>query len=545
MEISRRSTFIYGLLLAAWVLVVGWQVEEHLSVREAAKTDLRNRSKEVANTLSAVIRGMRFRGGLFQERLEPVLNELVNSRTNELLRSTELISIVLINSSGEPVVAAGRPVDFNQRDILQEGEHWGRNSVTFVNPIAGANLETNRSFLVPPPPREFTNAPRNDFRRDFHRIGQSSFEITATNADGSIVTNQVVILTNQINRADRGGEDQMPGPPPDFESGPSVANRTNAPQENRPPPEVRGRMRRPPWMRGMDEKEFETLISRRELHGLVLAMSTGNLQAVSLHDLWLRVIIAFFAAISAVGVGLAWRNIAKTSELQIRLVRASELNTHLREMNLAAAGLAHETRNPLNIIRGQAQMISKLPDASMDVRDKSRAIVAETDKVAAQLNEFINYSRPREVRRNAIALTPAINEITRALGYDIEEKRVKIEVKGDALTIEADEQLLRQMLFNLLLNAIQAVPEGGMIQLVVERRNASEAWLEVRDNGPGVPAQQRKEIFKPYFTTHQKGTGLGLAVVQQIVLAHGWEIECLANEPQGAIFRITHLKVAA
>jgi signal transduction histidine kinase len=65
----------------------------------------------------------------------------------------------------------------------------------------------------------------------------------------------------------------------------------------------------------------------------------------------------------------------------------------------------------------------------------------------------------------------------------------------------------------------------------------------VRDNGPGVPESQREEIFKPYFTTHQKGTGLGLAVVQQIVLAHGWEIHCLSNEPKGAIFRLTHLKL--
>jgi len=69
--------------------------------------------------------------------------------------------------------------------------------------------------------------------------------------------------------------------------------------------------------------------------------------------------------------------------------------------------------------------------------------------------------------------------------------------------------------------------------------------LAVLDNGPGVPVSQRHEIFKPYVTTHEKGTGLGLAVVQQIVLAHGWEVECLPNEPKGAIFRITHLKVTA
>jgi signal transduction histidine kinase len=77
----------------------------------------------------------------------------------------------------------------------------------------------------------------------------------------------------------------------------------------------------------------------------------------------------------------------------------------------------------------------------------------------------------------------------------------------------------------------------------MQRRGAAEAFLEVRDNGPGVPLERRAEIFKPYFTTNAKGTGLGLAIVQQNVLAHGWEVEVLANEPKGAVFRITHLKV--
>ena len=112
-----------------------------------------------------------------------------------------------------------------------------------------------------------------------------------------------------------------------------------------------------------------------------------------------------------------------------------------------------------------------------------------------------------------------------------------------SLVIEADEQLLRQTLFNLLLNAIQAVEDGGEIQVIAQKLSPAEALLEVRDTGPGVPAERRTEIFKPYFTTTQKGTGLGLAVVQQIVLAHGWEIECRANEPKGACFSITHLKI--
>jgi signal transduction histidine kinase len=294
----------------------------------------------------------------------------------------------------------------------------------------------------------------------------------------------------------------------------------------------------------MDDKEYQSLLEKRAVHDLVLAMSTESFQAASTRDLWLRSIILILATFSVVGSGLAWRNLAKSSELQIRLVRASELNTHLKEMNLAAAGLAHETRNPLNIIRGLAQMISKQPDTAPAIQAKSREIIDEADKVAAQLNEFINYSRPREVHRSVLALGSVVSEVVRALNYDLEEKKTRLQIKGEQLSIEADEQLLRQALFNLLLNAIQAIDEGGEIQVVAEKRSPSEAVLELRDNGPGVPPERRTEIFKPYFTTQKNGTGLGLAVVQQIVLAHGWEIECFPNEPHGAIFRIAHLKLA-
>ena len=257
----------------------------------------------------------------------------------------------------------------------------------------------------------------------------------------------------------------------------------------------------------------------------------------------MRGIIGVLTTISAIGSGLAWRNLAKSSELQLRLVRASELNSHLREMNLAAAGLAHETRNPLNIIRGLAQMISRQEDASPEIRKKLSDMINETDRVAAQLNEFINYSRPREVRRSAVPLGSVIAEVVRALNYDLEEKSIPLHIAGEKLMVEADEQLLRQALFNLLMNAIQAVDKRGEIQIIASKRHASEASLEIIDNGPGVPEHQRAEIFKPYFTTHEKGTGLGLAVVQQIVLAHGWEIECVPNTPKGTIFRIRHLKL--
>ena len=520
MELKRSHNLVVGLVAGAWLLVVGWQVQEHLRVVEAAKSDLRSRSHEIAGTLSAVTRALRFRGALFQDRLEPVLSELVSNRTSVLVK---LMYVGLLNTDGDPVVAVGDTNLFSH-EIIAETEHWSDHEVIFVLPVEGASVSpegvTNNPTVVLPAFRNLTNGvPRNrDFSRRDRRPGETNaFEIPPTN---------------------------FPPPP------------TNADGEMQPPPDdgnrppgggdrSRGGRGRPPWMRGMSDADFKALATKRELHGLVLAMSTENYRALCTHDLWLRGVIAFFAGISALGAGLSWRNLRRTSELQIRLVRASELNSHLKEMNLAAAGLAHETRNPLNLIRGQAQMIARLPDAAPDVREKSKIIVDETDKVTAQLTEFINYSRPREVRRTKIALTAACSEIVRTLAYDIEEKKLHVEVAGDPLAIEADEQLLRQVLFNLLINATQAVGEGGQIKIEVRRAGATEATLEVCDDGHGVAPENRLEIFKPYFTTHQKGTGLGLAVVQQIVLAHGWEITCLPNDARGAVFRITHLKIAA
>jgi signal transduction histidine kinase len=501
MELTRRTLLVYGLLLAVWVLVFGWQVEEHVRVKNAAKTDLRNRSKEIANTLSAILRVIRFRGGAIPpERLDPVLSELVFGRTNELVKSSQLITIALLDANNTPLFLAGRALDPQRKEqLFESGEHWGEHSVTLVNPII---LDITNAF-IPPPLSEVTN-----------RTGEAS-------------------------EGGRRGPPPEPGPP-----GLAGDQGTNTPPPPPGGPEGRSRFRRPPWMVGLDEKEIKSLIEKRTLHGLLLTMSTEGLEAAATRDMWLRTIIMSLALLAALGAGLAWSNLAKSSELQLRLVRASELNTHLKEMNLAAAGLAHETRNPLNIIRGLAQMISKQPGTAPEMQRKSRDIIDEADKVAAQLNEFINYSRPREVRRSRLALGSIVNEVVRALNYDLEEKKISLQIKGEQLSIEADEQLLRQALFNLLLNAIQAVNGSGEIEIVAQKRNAAEASLEVRDNGPGVPPDRRTEIFKPYFTTQKGGTGLGLAVVQQIVLAHGWEVECLGNEPQGAVFRITHLKLA-
>ena len=515
MEPKRRNLWVYGLLAGVWMLVVAWQAADHVRVRQLAREELIHRARDVSSTVAITVRAFRRFGGVVsKDRLEFALKDL--------LQPGEWEGIVLLNEAGDTVASAGT---LTALDLKGPPEIWSKHTVTLVNLVAlGTNVTHDLEGTNPPVIVDF----RRSSDTNHPMFGPGSHP---GDAGGPPPSDRGPGPHGPRTDRDRGaGGDPEPG-----------AMTNNPPRDHGGPP-GRPRMTRPPWW---SEEEWKAMLEKQGVHSFAIVMSTENYRVSIQRDLWLRSIIIFFAGISAVGAGLAWRSLSQSAQLQIRLVRASELNTHLKEMNLAAAGLAHETRNPLNIVRGLAQMISKRPDAPPEVREKSREIIEETDKVTAQLNEFINYSRPRELRQSVLVPNSVANEVVRALSYDIDENRIQVAIKGDPVSVEADEQMLRQVLFNLLLNAIQAIGRDGEIQIVTQRTAATEASLEIRDNGPGVPPERRTEIFKPYFTTQQKGTGLGLAIVQQIVLAHGWEIECLSNEPKGAIFRITHLKLVA
>ncbi len=514
MESRRGSIGVYGLLVAAWVLILGWQVAEHSRVEQSARAELRNRAKDISTTVGIVLRSQRRFGVISRERIEPALNGLV--------RPEELSAVALLNAGGDIVAFAPTNADLHVKAAPRQPELWERDTVTIINLVdLGINVtrdleSTNPTIVLsrenfsrpgetnrPPPEREFVPPPPDG-------TNAHSESTSLAEAEPDRPTQRSGRSDNDGDRRGRGDGDRRP------------------------------RFGRPPWM---SEAEFKTMIEKQGVHSFLIVLSTRTVQEAAQRDLWLRCIIVGLATLSVAAFAFAWRNTLQTAELQIRLVRASEMNSHLKEMNLAAAGLAHETRNPLNIIRGLAQMISKRPDTANDIKMRSMEIVTEADRVAGQLNDFINYSRPREVRRAPVALNRVADEVVRALSFDVEEKQIQLRVAGEPLTVEADEQLFRQALFNLALNAVQAVAEKGEIEIRTVKNSATDATLEVRDNGPGVPVEERAAIFKPYFTTTQKGTGLGLAVVQQIVLAHGWEIECVANEPKGACFRLKHLKL--
>lgn len=481
---TRRSWAVMVMLGAIWAMLIAWQAAEHVRARHGFQNMVVDRGRYVSTTCGVLMRSRSFFSVISRERLESALNELVAQNTNELH------AIQLLNTNGEAVASAGISFEMPPRNELEGGVYWGEDNVIMVNPV---DLGTNVPQLV---------LPREELR---------SLETNNAVAAGRANTNNLTESTTGTN--------------------------SNFPRRRLYDWRRQGK---PYWM---SEDAYHSLLEKKGAHTFVVVMSNEFVRRATENDLWMRSIIAFLGTIAVAGCAAAWRNLEKTSELQLRLVRASELNLHLKELNLAAAGLAHETRNPLNIIRGLAHLISKQQTASAEVQAKSREIINETDRVTAQLNEFINYSRPREVRRAPTDLAAVAAEVARTLTYDIDEKKIQLQLQIEPLTIEADEQLLRQALFNLVLNAIQAVPNEGTIRIRASNRTNDQAFIEISDNGPGVAPEHRAEIFKPYFTTHEEGTGLGLAVVQQIVLAHGWEIECMANEPSGALFRISHVAV--
>ena len=486
---AKRRFVISALFIACGLAVCGWQVEEHVRFRRTAAEALINRGRDITSTLGVLLRSQRRIYGVVS-----VSKDRLESALQDLIRPNELESIAILGATGETIASAGSRVDVTPEMQQARGAYWRERTLTIMNLMdLGANAGEEGARPRPP----------------------------------------IVVADDRTARSLR--------PPPPAarrpaDGTPGAANPDAATaNEPRPP------FGRPSWM---PKEEYDAVIQKQGVHSLVISLSTGEMRRAISADLLMRSLVSLLAMGGAIASMLAWRNVGRNAELQIRLVKAGEMNTHLKEMNLAAAGLAHETRNPLNLIRGLAQMIALQAKEVPKLKEHASTIIEEADRVTVQLNEFINYSKSREAQIAPVQVARLVADVVRTLLPDLDEKHIQLVPPETTLSVEADEQLLRQALFNVLLNATQAVPAGGRIEVRLLPAGPREAVLEVADDGPGVPAADRATIFKPYVTMRPKGVGLGLAIVAQIAAAHHWEVTCTANEPRGAVFRFRHLKVA-
>ncbi len=219
-------------------------------------------------------------------------------------------------------------------------------------------------------------------------------------------------------------------------------------------------------------------------------------------------------------------------------VRRSE---RLADLGRVAAGLAHELRNPLASMAGSVELLS----ASEGLRSEDQRLMAIVLKEAARLEQlvarFLDYSRPVPPRLVPHDLGQLAAEVAAVFAGDPCAARVQVERALEPVTVACDPDQLRQVLWNLLLNAAQAAQpgsQGGTVRLRCGPDGEGGGRVEVEDDGPGVAPADRARLFTPFFTTKPGGTGLGLATVHRIVEAHGGTVEVAAVEPHGARFTV-------
>ncbi len=239
---------------------------------------------------------------------------------------------------------------------------------------------------------------------------------------------------------------------------------------------------------------------------------------------------------------LAERSAAYSTELQV----AEEEKRALAEMNLVAAGLAHEIKNPLGVIRGAAQRLTacdRAPDAAGDVADTAETIVQEIDRVTSRINELLAFARTGIPSVRPVSVRDMIRDLDRLLGEDLAAAGLCLQEPDRDWIVAADPEQFRQLLFNLLHNAIRFAPDSGPVEIRVEPEGAGRCRLIVRDHGAGIPEGLDRQIFSPYFTTFPNGTGLGLAIVRRIARDHGWTVAC--RNDCGAAFLIRGVELVS
>lgn len=237
---------------------------------------------------------------------------------------------------------------------------------------------------------------------------------------------------------------------------------------------------------------------------------------------------------SGFGGEVAGALVLMTDLTEIRQVQAqARLRESLAAVGRLSAGIAHEVRNALGTILGWARMLEKREDPR--VHGPAREILKEVATVRAALDEFLLYARPPEPERSALDLEGIVRACVAAAPAG-----VQAEVSGTFGTVTGDEGLVRRVFGNLLQNAADAGGEQGVKVRIAGRTTGSgrAVQIDVDDDGPGIPADKRDQVFVPFYTTRARGTGLGLALVQRTVVDMGGSVEALDGPRGGALFRI-------
>lgn len=243
----------------------------------------------------------------------------------------------------------------------------------------------------------------------------------------------------------------------------------------------------------------------------------------------------------AAAVLLAWnmnrlvrRQNAEREHLQQELRRSE----HLAALGTLVAGVAHEVRNPLAAIRSTVQLWQRLPH-TVENRDSVTAVVAAVDRINQIVSQLLQFSRTGGEVREILDVRQLVCETLDLVAAQCQDQSVRIErqLEDRPAWVDASGQALRQVVLNLVTNALQAMPDGGVLTCRIQCSDETVV-VSITDTGPGMSSEVRKHLFEPFFTTREEGTGLGLAICREIVTRHAGRIELADNGGPGARFYV-------
>ncbi len=248
------------------------------------------------------------------------------------------------------------------------------------------------------------------------------------------------------------------------------------------------------------------------------------------------------------GVVLIIRDLSRVRELEEALRHADRLSM----LGTLAAGLAHEVKNPLGGIRGAAQLLEMELEENSPLSEYTSVMIKEVERVNNIIEELMDLSRPRPPAMTDVNLAQLLGDIVLLQQEAHRKQNIKFHLDLDPSIppISGDEALLTRMFLNLIKNAAEAVPANGKVAISCKiasdyhlhnpgKRPIPWVVVKITDNGPGIAPQDRERIFTPFYTTKQKGSGLGLATCQKIVGSHHGFISVKSKPDEGTTFRVS------
>ncbi|TLG87653.1 HAMP domain-containing protein, partial [Pseudomonas edaphica] len=211
----------------------------------------------------------------------------------------------------------------------------------------------------------------------------------------------------------------------------------------------------------------------------------------------------------------------------------------LHALGEVAMGLAHEIRNPLGIIKTATQLLHRRVDLPDTDKRHLEYVISEVSRINDLITEFLDFAKPNPPLRVLQAARPVVEEILGFCSPELATHNIDAHIDDQApgATIYADAKQLKQACLNLILNAIDAMPEGGRLTLGIRSVDGNTV-ISIADTGQGIPADMIERIFTPFVTTKASGTGLGLAKVYSIMESHDGSIECASEKDAGATFSL-------